>query len=94
MDKTSFQLYCVLLTLPYNCAIHFEYQCRHRLGVQDEDVPFGGTLPEALSCMVLSLLRLVVFFVKFRMLVRCGLLLRGLRLFCLLIHTVWMDAVG
>ena len=33
--------------LPYDHAIHFEYKCHHCLGVQDAEVPFGGTLPDS-----------------------------------------------
>ena len=35
----------MLLTLPYDCAIHFEYACCCHLGVQNKEVPFGGRLP-------------------------------------------------
>ena len=44
--------------------------------------------------MLLSLLRLVVFSMKFGMLVRCGLLLHGLHVFWLLVSTLWMGALG
>ena len=33
VDKPSFQLCCLLLTLDYGRALHFEHQCRDRLGV-------------------------------------------------------------
>ena len=32
-DKPPFQLYCLLLMLPYDHAIHFEYKCCSCLGV-------------------------------------------------------------
>ena len=33
VDKPPFQLYCLLLMLPYDHAIHFEYKCCSCLGV-------------------------------------------------------------
>ena len=41
-----FQLYCLLLTLDYGCALHFEFWCCDLLGIHDDAVPFGGMLPE------------------------------------------------
>ena len=45
VGKPPFQLYCLLLTLDFAHALHFELQCRLRLGVEDEDCAFWGCAP-------------------------------------------------
>ena len=49
-DGPPFQFYCLLLTLSFDDAVDFEFVCRHHLGVQHGEVPWGDGFP---FCMVL-----------------------------------------